>query len=340
VQRSLNRVLGLQLITDGADNESYRDAIEQFQADEDLAMTRTIDRREQDLLIRLNHASSVYMDWVRQCLSSVGFNSGNDAARIQAFQKALGLTADGWVGARTETAMIWATGKHPPGHQTTPSKPKPKPKPSGPIPSLLNQFLRTDAASARMLVPAEIEPYVGSFPEKFKTDEYIRQRVAAAVRVAQYTQLRLATMAAKADCETIWNDASLERWWFGRYSPQKLEKVLGTFVKIVEHLRDPRLRIICKSHKGGYGNASPGIRKIAIGTAWIYPEANVYPSADGERVQTFVHEAAHISGRVIAVEGNHYGRTAAHGLANNGMRATRNADNYGYYAIDVAMTPR
>jgi hypothetical protein len=69
----------------------------------------------------------------------------------------------------------------------------------------------------------------------------------------------------------------------------------------------------------------------------VAPEEPTLGGPDAERVQTFVHEAAHISGRICAFEGRRYGPDAAHRLADSSMKATRNADNYGYYAINVAL---
>jgi len=221
--------------------------------------------------------------------------------------------------------------------KTTPT-PKPKPKPPSSDYSLLAQFLLTDLDSAKLLAPAKIVP----FPDM--PEDYIRQRLAAAVRVARYTQLGLVTLAAKSNKVELWNggpDAwGLGRWWFGEYSDRKLEKVLATFDEIQWHLTDHRLDVICKPHMPKFGSALPGIRRINLGTDWISPDFGDLAKDDAERVQTFVHEAAHIAGRVFAGEGKHYGRIAAHGLTDEGMRATRSADNYGYYAIDFALAWR
>lgn len=233
-----------------------------------------------------------------------------------------------------------------PGYIYVPKKtapPKPGPRKPGKKPppadySLLSQFLHTDSESARRLAPARIVPFP-NVPEDF-----IRQRLAAAVRVARYTHLGLVTLAAKSNKVELWNGGSdewgLGAWWFGEYSDRKFDKVLSTFNEIQWYLTDERLDVIGKSGKSGYGSALPGIRRITLGDLWKSPEFKVPALDDAERVQTFIHEAAHIAGRVFAGEGNHYGREDAQKLADAGMRATRSADNYGYYAIDFALAQR
>src|SRR5262245_29159463 len=196
--------------------------------------------------------------------------------------------------------------------------------------SLLLQFLLPDGKSAKQLAPARIAP----FPNV--PVDYIRQRLAAAVRVARYTHLGLVTLAAKGDKMELWNDG-LGAWWFGEYSDRKFEKVLATFNEIQWYLTDRRLDVIGKSGKKGYASALPGIRRITLGALWVSPPFKDPFDDEAERVQTFVHEAAHIAGRVSASERNHYGRKATHDLADASMRATRSADNYGYYAIDFTM---
>ena len=227
-----------------------------------------------------------------------------------------------------------------PGYIYVPSKPSPKPKPKRPASdySLLSQFLLTDSKAAKQLTPAKIVP----FPSL--TEDYVRQRLAAAFRVARYTHLGLLTLAAKSDKAELWNGGfdtwGLGAWWFGEYSDRKFEKVLATFNEIEWYLADARLDVICKPNMPKFGSALPGIRRIRLGSDWVTPDFGNLGKDDAERVQTFVHEAAHIAGRVSTDESKHYGRTAAHGLTDAGMRATRSADNYGYYAIDFALRRR
>jgi hypothetical protein len=219
-----------------------------------------------------------------------------------------------------------------PGFIYVPKQPGPKPKPKPPSSdyALITRFLHTDPRSARLLAPANIEP----FPHR--SEEYIRQRLAAAVRVARYTHLGLATLAAKSDKIERWNEG-LGAYWFGEYSDRKFDKVLATFNEIQWYLADQRLDVIGKSGKKGYASALPGIRRIALGALWVSPPFFDPLEDEAERVQTFIHEAAHIAGRVSSDERNFYGRDDSQKLADATMRATRSADNYGYYAIDFAL---
>lgn len=98
--------------------------------------------------------------------------------------------------------------------------------------------------------------------------------------------------------------------------------------------------LMTDTQETGYARALPSIRRIHLGMAWITPGPLTLGGPDPERVQTFVHEAAHIAGRFSSDEGDHYGPDSAKGLADETMRATRNADNYGYYAIHVALHAR
>lgn len=213
------------------------------------------------------------------------------------------------------------------------SAPKTDPVPPASDYSLLAHFLLTDSASAKSLAPARIVPFPNT------PVDYIRQRLAAAVRVARFTQLGLQTLATKGDKIDLWN-TGLGGWWFGAYSEQKFTKVLSTFNEIPLYLTDERLDVVGKPNRSIYGSALPGIRRIVLGADWIAPGFKNLALDDAERVQTFIHEAAHIAGRVNACEHNYYGRTDARKLADASMKATRSADNYGYYAIDFALQAR
>lgn len=221
----------------------------------------------------------------------------------------------------------------PPKGPPKPPKGGPKPKPSNY--SGIMKYLLSDPLAAKQLAPADIVP----FPHR--SEEYIRERLAAAVRIARNTHSALATMTGKTNREDLWNGTpdewGLGMWWFGEYTDRKFEKVISTFSDIQWILATERLKVIGKSGKSGYGNALPAIRKITIGTDWVSPPFTDLMEDEAERIQTFIHEAAHIAGRVIADEGQHYGRGPAHDLIHEGMKATRSADNYGYYAIDFAL---
>ena len=104
----------------------------------------------------------------------------------------------------------------------------------------------------------------------------------------------------------------------------------------MEVLSSSRLDVICDAKDKGYARALPGIWKIHLGNDWIKDTDRE------ERIQTFVHEAAHIAGRSVAFEEPWYGKpdaiTKAH--THRPLRprmALRSADNIGYYALDLAV---
>lgn len=144
VKRSLNRLLGASLPDDGTDTTEYRDWVEEFQFAYMISSPkREVDEGTQNALIKANHRDPIYVDWVNEALTKVGAGKAlnidgiwDPASKkaLLAFQAEEGLSKDGWVGARTETALIAATKIPPPGSREVP-KPKPKrPKPSPEIP--------------------------------------------------------------------------------------------------------------------------------------------------------------------------------------------------------------
>ncbi len=181
-------------------------------------------------------------------------------------------------------------------------------------------------------VPASITG-CATWPE-FSEGRVRRYAATALYVVTDHVNRRFDDLFAR-DLEGRWNDPmSPERYWFGAFGRLKADKVRRTFQGIARHLSNPDLKIVCDDGLSSYARALPGIQRITLGRSWRTPEAGVDP--DGERVQTFVHEAAHICGRTSGLaEANFYGRSGAHTLTRWRMRATRNADNYGYYAVDL-----
>ncbi len=100
--------------------------------------------------------------------------------------------------------------------------------------------------------------------------------------------------------------------------------------KIASILGSSKLDIKCKWSKPWYGDASPGIYKITLGGDW-----KSEPSSSADKVQTFVHEAAHIAGAVLGGEARgKYGISDALTRASKHPgTAVRTAENLGYYAI-------
>lgn len=195
----------------------------------------------------------------------------------------------------------------------------------------LDVFLSTPPAEATTIAPANIVPYAD-----WTADE-VRRYLAAAVKLSRMVNRRLNTIHGSPRRETMWGaDDGPEAYWFGAYSEGKLNKVWTTFQGIERHLSSKRLDVKCQIAKPGiYGMAMLAFERIWLYDAWHSPPLGSTAECDAERVQTFVHEASHICGRFSAAESKGYGRDAAHGLTKYRMRATRNADNFGYYALDV-----
>ena len=55
VQRSLNRLLGSALVSDGTDTEAYRDQVKEFRFCYVLGSSGEVDRPTQDALIKANY---------------------------------------------------------------------------------------------------------------------------------------------------------------------------------------------------------------------------------------------------------------------------------------------
>jgi hypothetical protein len=168
------------------------------------------------------------------------------------------------------------------------------------------------------------------------TDHDVRELVAYAVRAAHKVQYRLTQFSADADeaaRAARWNNGA-EAYWFAAYDPKKLASLRSVFDRIPEILQDRHLKIVCDPKLSSYASALPGIRRIRLGQLWL--------AADRfEQIQTFVHEASHIAGRMVADESKWYQPAAAHqqALIHRPLRprmALRNADNLGYYAMEIS----
>ncbi len=144
VQRSLNRIFGASLVTDGRDSGPYRSLVRRVQAKNGLPVTGLVDSPTQDAIIKDNERNRNYMVWVQRALesdsiftdpplktprASGSFKSYGLTLGIKAFQerqKPPGiLVKDGFVGSKTEIRLIEKCRCNPPGYV----KPKPPPKP-------------------------------------------------------------------------------------------------------------------------------------------------------------------------------------------------------------------
>lgn len=131
VQRSLNRILGSRLAMDGSDSVPYRTLVRQFQERHGLPVTGAVDSPTQDAIIKANESVQAYMAWVHRALerdsvfadpplkspgSNGSFKSTGLRLGIEAFQVRQKLKKDGFVGAKTEMALIRICGCLPPSH--------------------------------------------------------------------------------------------------------------------------------------------------------------------------------------------------------------------------------
>lgn len=138
VQRTLNRELDSELVSDGVITDEYREAVETFQLVNDLAVTGQVGAADQNKMIKVNHAETSYVNWIQEALRSAGVNPDlpitgvvdkKTSDSIKSFQAFHQLTDDGWVGAKTEIELIDASGLMPGGHVSrfgpAPKKPRP-----------------------------------------------------------------------------------------------------------------------------------------------------------------------------------------------------------------------
>src|SRR5262245_47774536 len=72
VQRSLNRLYGIRIPTDGKDANSYRTALRKFNAEYSGRDYSDVDERTQNDLISVNEASGSYVAWVIRALNQAG----------------------------------------------------------------------------------------------------------------------------------------------------------------------------------------------------------------------------------------------------------------------------
>jgi len=131
VQRSLNRLYNSDLAIDGTKSSKYKAMVRQFNNDYLYRDDDRVDEQTQNELIYLNSADGDYVEWLGKAINKAGFGPVAIARvldtplvnAIKAFQgkQRPKIKADGYVGAKTELALIKASGLYPPG------KPRPKP---------------------------------------------------------------------------------------------------------------------------------------------------------------------------------------------------------------------
>ncbi len=168
VQRSLNRLLGSTLASNGDDTPEYRAKVREFKSLYGLGGSAEVGVREQNALIKANHSTREYVRWAQTALDkAVGGGSGiaptgitdvGTKTALHSFQAYEGLNDDGWIGARTETVLIRRSSILPPGHALRPPKEPSKPEEipiglhvSGYVPHLIQNGVTCWAAAFAMM---------------------------------------------------------------------------------------------------------------------------------------------------------------------------------------------
>ncbi|MFN7936809.1 MAG: peptidoglycan-binding protein [Bryobacteraceae bacterium] len=113
VKGSLNRLLGSTLLDDGTPSEEYRYWVKEFQINQKLNANGEVNESTQNALMKRNRFDGDYVAWIQRSLSRSGegivpvtgvWNSETEEV-MKDFQTNEGLKADGWVGAKSETAL-------------------------------------------------------------------------------------------------------------------------------------------------------------------------------------------------------------------------------------------
>jgi Putative peptidoglycan binding domain len=130
VKGTLNRLLGASLPDDGSNTPEYRMWLMSFQTNQKLTVNAQVDLATQNALIKRNRVHDAYVRWVQNALliSGEGIRVGGKAIvangywgsdteqAVKDFQsKHENMKGDGWVGAKTERALMLRTGTVPPG---------------------------------------------------------------------------------------------------------------------------------------------------------------------------------------------------------------------------------
>jgi hypothetical protein len=130
------------------------------------------------------------------------------------------------------------------------------------------------------------------------------------------------------------------RYWFGADDAQRRTIVNNNFTTIQQWMETTVISYECSDPEGEcqsdwYAYTYPGSTTIYICSyfwAW-WPFSN-----EEEQAQTVVHELVHAA--VGYLESGVYGQSACAALAvNNPAAAITNADNYGYFALDLQPGP-
>jgi hypothetical protein len=131
VKGSLNRLLGASLPDDGNNTPEYRMWLMSFQTNQKLTVNAKVDLATQNALIKRNRYHDGYVRWVQNALLisgegirvwgkaivANGYWGVDTEQAVKDFQSKHEKMkdGDGWVGAKTERALMLRTGTVPPG---------------------------------------------------------------------------------------------------------------------------------------------------------------------------------------------------------------------------------
>lgn len=169
VQRSLNNTQGTNLVTDGLNTAEYRKALRDFNARYNGRDYDDWDRRTQDDLIFRNEGNKKYIGWLTQALGRLGYGglspseviSSMIVSAVRSFQSTSGLRVDGFVGPKTEFALINASGLKPPGalRRTNPVSPRRRPaRPAKTLDHYLDRIAGRIAPYKRCVLQKLLDP--------------------------------------------------------------------------------------------------------------------------------------------------------------------------------------
>jgi peptidoglycan hydrolase-like protein with peptidoglycan-binding domain len=361
VQRALIRNGWPGLRVNGVASAPYRDAVRRFQAENGLTSRGDVDSATQDRLIKLNHVDVDYTAWVQNALIKAGVFTAAEKSKqpimarsnlptrqaIRRFQRkpGSGLAGDGWVGVKTELALMKFSTAAPPDDTGKPAPcmhghvdPKPDPDPPPPFDPDPPILKRTGCQKAHPTGYRDIEPHR-----------------ASAARKARRALLRFKKLSALAEPERAiaWNSGP-ERRWFGAYRSGNQAKFefVATVIERIDAILSRRaaLKIRClatpnwidvdrRSTNTSVGDPARFVMQrpphaVGLGSAWFGPPSRTaVPPWEDQRIGTFVEAAAHYAGANANI-----GRKAAAGhvrLANVRPRLARvTAKNYALYVLD------
>lgn len=176
VQRSLIRNSCPDLKVDGnASSPAYRDAVKRFRIENGITKrgeehkpgNDSVDEPTQDQMIRLNHSDPYYTEWVQSALINKGLlKPGVNRAEpmmelpgsltrqaLRVFQKASGLKVDGWVGSKTELALMKSATTEPPDDT---GKPVPTCKRKGDAPPVVTRGIEAISVWLNVFIPNDL----------------------------------------------------------------------------------------------------------------------------------------------------------------------------------------